>query len=67
MTIEFDNIIRVADSSSADVTNQYLNLGWKLLQVSKSEYGIQYALGWDASNGEVKDIPKFCDELDLPY
>lgn len=67
MTIDLDNIVKVANSHSPNVVNEYLELGWILLQVSPSELGPMYALGWDKSNGEVKELPKFEDEYDLPY
>lgn len=57
----YTNIIQVLQTSSEKTVNEYLDLGWVLLNVATecrddprfSEY-TEFTLGWDKIKGEVK-------------
>ncbi|PKR82892.1 hypothetical protein [Heyndrickxia camelliae] len=57
----YPDIIKVFSTSREEVVNDYLDLGWVLLNVSQYT---EYTLGWDKTKGEIKE-PKYV--TDLPF
>lgn len=58
----FEDVCQLFSTSSSREANDYLNLGWILLNVESiqhSEHGWNtgFVLGWKKSSGEVKQPP----------
>lgn len=63
MQTKYENIIAIRESTDGKEADNYLQLGWELLEtvgVSNSEsesYHILYSFGWPKEKGEVQEIP----------
>jgi len=59
----FEDICQLFSTSSSKEANEYLGLGWVLLNVESAQYSEHgwntgFVLGWKKSLGEVKEPPE---------
>lgn len=59
----FEDIVQVHSTHSSREVNDYLGLGWVMLNVESSQYSEHgwnsvFVLGWKNSSGEVKRPPE---------
>lgn len=67
----YPDIIKVFSTSREETVNEYLEIGWVLLNIVTdchddpkfSEYTV-FTLGWDKTNGELKE-PQYIS--DMPF
>lgn len=60
--LNLQNVIEVFQDGNIEKVNQYLSLGWVLLNVHTTDYGhpverhqsTQFSLGWYKENGQVQ-------------
>ncbi len=58
--LKYADIVQVESVTFATYANEYLKLGWVLLEVQ----GTQFTLGWPRVQGEVK-IPEKRNPMDM--